>query len=186
MLSGRFRERLETEFQARRAANPRYSLRAFARFLHADHSTLSQILRGTRPAPARQIRAWAALLGHSKEEAAAYIVAEQSLDIASARRQHQMHHWTAEALSVSTEPVHWEILRLVRQPGFRADSRRIAARTNTSVDAVNLALSRLFRLRLLSAVAPGKWKDLTGLKRLTEREFRNLALQRVREKAAEA
>jgi hypothetical protein len=48
MLMRRFRDRLEAEFQARRAKNARYSLRAFARFLHGEHSTLSQILRGSR------------------------------------------------------------------------------------------------------------------------------------------
>ncbi len=184
MLIGKFRDVLEAEFAARRARNARYSLRAFARALGVDHSTLSQILRAARPAPARQIRAWAARLGYSKEEAAAYVVAEQALDMTSARRQRQIDNWTAEALSVTTEPAHWAILRLCRQPGFKTDSRWIAAKVGVSVDAVNLALSRLFRLGLLGAAEPGKWKDLSGLKRLTEREFRKLALARVRERAA--
>jgi hypothetical protein len=48
---------------------------------------------------------------------------------------------------------------------------------------VNVALSRLLRLGLLEAVSTREWKDLTGA--ATERSFRKLALQRVREKAAE-
>ena len=40
---------LEREFARRRARNGRYSLRAFARDLGCDHSTLSQWMRGTRP-----------------------------------------------------------------------------------------------------------------------------------------
>jgi transcriptional regulator with XRE-family HTH domain len=185
MFNQRFRDRLKEALAAKRAANPRYSLRAFAQFLKADHSTLSQILRGNRPAPARQIRAWCARLRLSAEEATAYIVAEHAPDIVTTRRQAQLHHWTAEALAITTELEHWEILRLVRQPNFRADSRWIAARIGVSVDQVNIAISRLFRLRLMEAKSRGKWNDLTGLPRLTERDFRRVALARVREKAAE-
>jgi transcriptional regulator with XRE-family HTH domain len=39
---------LETEFARRRRVNPRYSLRAFARSVNLEHSTLSQLLRGKR------------------------------------------------------------------------------------------------------------------------------------------
>jgi len=104
MLKRRFRDRLEQEFSTRRLANPRYSLRSFARLLRADHSTLSQILRGARPAPAQRIRAWATRLGLSAEEAAAYIAAEHVPDDATRVRQAQLHHWTAEALAVVSEP----------------------------------------------------------------------------------
>jgi hypothetical protein len=182
----RFRDRLRTEFAARCAANPRYSLRAFARFLRADHSTLSQILRGSRPAPARQIRAWASRMGLSREEAAAYIAAEHVPDAATLGRYSQMHHWTAEALAVVAEPVHVEILRLMRQRGFRADSRWIAAQTGAGVDEVNVAISRLMRLGLLEMKSASRWKDLTGLARLTGGEFRKLALRKIRQKAMEA
>jgi hypothetical protein len=54
-----------------------------------------------------------------------------------------------------------------------------------SVHTVNLALSRLLRLRLLEVSTTGEWKDRTGLRRLTEREFRKLALMRVRQSATE-
>jgi len=43
-----FRLRLQAELARRCAGNPRYSLRAFARRLGVDHSTLSQLLRGRR------------------------------------------------------------------------------------------------------------------------------------------
>jgi transcriptional regulator with XRE-family HTH domain len=180
-----FRETLQSEFDARRSKNGRYSLRAFARLLSADHSTVSQILRGTRTAPATKIRAWSVKLGLSREEAAAAIIAEQSRDPATARRQRQVDNWTAEALSITTEPVHWEMLRLVRQPNCRNDSIWIAGRLGVSVDAVNVAFSRMLRLGLIGTTPQGRWKDLTGLSRLTEREFRTLALAKVREKAAE-
>src|SRR6059058_5634294 len=98
----RFRERLEQELKNRRAKNARYSLRAFAAFLGTDHSTLSQILRGTRRAPVGSIRLWARKLGMTPEEAAVYIAAEHVPDPATAERQEQLRHWTAEALGIVT------------------------------------------------------------------------------------
>src|SRR6185295_10077963 len=79
-IGSMFRERLQQEFEARRQKNPRHSLRAFAAFLGTDHSTLSQILRGTRPAPAARIRVWGRKLGLSAEEAAVYIAAQHVPD----------------------------------------------------------------------------------------------------------
>jgi predicted enzyme related to lactoylglutathione lyase len=43
---GGFRELLQRELAKRCAENPQFSLRAFAKALRIDHSTLSQILRG--------------------------------------------------------------------------------------------------------------------------------------------
>jgi transcriptional regulator with XRE-family HTH domain len=180
-----FNRRLELEFEERRRKNSRYSMRAFALLLGVDHSTLSQILRGTRRMPAGRIRAWAKRLGIRNDEAAIYIAAEYLMDSPTAARQEQLRHWVAEAASIMTEKVHREILRLSRSPGFRADSRWIAEQIGVSVDTVNVALSRLLRLRLIEVSPTGQWKDLTGLPNLIAREFQSLALKRVREMAAE-
>jgi transcriptional regulator with XRE-family HTH domain len=185
MRESKFRERLEQEFDARRIKNLRYSLRAFAAFLATNHSTLSQILRSSRRIPVQQIRTWASKLGMSLEEADVYIAAESIPDQPTTQRQEELRHWTAEALVIVNARVHWEILRLCHTPGFQPDCRWIALQIGESVDNVNLALSRLLRLRLLEVSTTGEWKDRTGLPRLTEREFRKLALMRVRQSATE-
>ena len=69
---------------------------------------------------------------------------------------------------------------------FRADCRWIALQIGAEVDEVNMAFSRLLRLGLLEVRSAGTWREMTGLKSPTEKEFRKLALARVREKAAEA
>jgi transcriptional regulator with XRE-family HTH domain len=181
-----FQEVLRREFQARRAKNPRYSLRAFAALLGTDHSTLSQVMRGTRRPPIRQIHGWARKLGMTPEEATVHVAAQHLPDAATAERQEQLRHWTAEAMGVVTERAHWEILRLSHAAGFKPDCRWIAEQTSTTVDEVNVALSRLLRLRLLKITGAGKWTDTTGLRRPNERDFRKLALVRVREEAAKA
>jgi uncharacterized protein (TIGR02147 family) len=178
-----FRERLRVEFEARRKRNARYSLRAFAAFLGADHSTLSQIMRGTRPISDGRIRSWSRKLGLNKEEIAIYLAAEKIPDAAKFVRQERLRHWTADAIGVVEDRVHWQILRLSRAPKFRPDCRWIAERTGASVDQVNLALATLLRLRLLKTTAAGKWTDSTGLPHLTEHEFRKIALARIRQSA---
>jgi hypothetical protein len=137
------------------------------------------VLKGSRRAPVKQIRAWSRLLGISPEEITDYLAAEHVPDASTAERQAQLRHWTAEAMAIVSGKTHWEIVRLSRAPDFRPDCRWIARQAGVSVDDVNLALTRLLRLGLID----GQWKDRTGLPCLGG-GFRKLALAKVR-KAAE-
>jgi transcriptional regulator with XRE-family HTH domain len=189
MKEQRFRYRLQRAWEERRQNNSRYSLRAFAVFLGADHSTVSQVLRGLRRASTSQIRAWSAKLGMSREEAAAFVAAEHLPDESAAQRERHLRHWSAEALQLIADRTHWEIVRSSRIPGFRLDCRSFARQVSVSVDDVNMALSRLLRLGLIGMEAHGTLIDLTRLDNLgqdnvTEAKFRRMALIRVREKAA--
>jgi hypothetical protein len=176
-----FLERLTLEFAARQKTNPRYSLRAFAAFLETDHATLSQVMRGRRRATVQQIRRAGKKLGLSPEEITVHLAAEHVPDTSTVQRQARLRHWTAEALALAAGRTHWKIVRLIRQPGFRADCRWIAAQVGAGVDEVNVALTRLLRPELID----GRWCDRTGFAKLSECEFRKLALGRVRRKAAE-
>ena len=176
-----FRERLNLEFAARKQANPRYSLRAFAAFIETDHSTISKILSGSRKVTSRQLRTIGKKLGMSAEEITVYLAAEHVPDTASAKRQAMLTHWTAEALAVVSGRLHWAIVQASRRPEFRMDCRWLAAELRTTADEINLALTRLLRLELIDA----RWQDRTGSAALSECEFRKLALTRIRKKAAE-
>jgi len=182
-MAERFRERLQREFDERRAKNARFSLRAFATLLGAEHATVSQILRGKRRAPIARIRVWAKRLGLDPEEASAYIAAEHLPDEETAARESQVRHWTAEAAAILAGRVHWEIFRLCGARTFRADVRWIAAECGASADEVNVAFARLLRLGLVETARDGAWKAM--VKAGSEREFRGIALKRVRAKAAE-
>ena len=50
---------MKAEFSRRRRINSRYSMRAFAKSIGMDHSTLSQILRGKRPLTRKAMRSLA-------------------------------------------------------------------------------------------------------------------------------
>ena len=180
-----FAERLRQEFEARKVRNARYSLRAFATLLDADHATLAQVFLGTRHPPVARISTWARQLGLDREEAQAYVAAAHARDDATLARQHQLRHWSAEALAVVTDRAHFEILRLLHLPGFRKESGWIAEEACVSVDQVNIALQRLLRLGLISMPPGESWRDLTELRALTQTAFRRVALARVRKMAAE-
>ena len=185
MIERRFKDRLLEEFQLRAGKNRRYSLRAFATFLEADHSSLSQIMRGARSTPTSGIRRWAKKLDVGREEITAYIAAEQAPDAQTFARQEHLRHWTAEAMSVVTNPAHWQIPRLTRTGAFEPNSIWISKQIGASVDEVNIVLSRLLRLGLLEMDGSAKWRETTGLEEITEGSFRKIALARVRQKSAE-
>ncbi|MBI4905075.1 MAG: helix-turn-helix transcriptional regulator [Acidobacteria bacterium] len=175
-----FAQRLSEELLARKHANPRYSLRAFAALLGTDHAVISQILRGRRRPPTARIQEWAKRLGIDREQALAYVTEAHVPGPEVLRRQEELRHWAAEALSVVTGDLHFEILQLTRQEGFQPDCRWIAQRSGHPVDAVNMAISRLLRLRLLE-MAGGRWRDLTQPPVRNLREFRQVAAARVRQ-----
>jgi transcriptional regulator with XRE-family HTH domain len=60
--ASRLRTILGNEFARRKRINRRYSLRAFARSVEIEHSTLSQLLRGKRAMTWRSIRSIAATM----------------------------------------------------------------------------------------------------------------------------
>lgn len=124
-----FRQALQTEFERRRQRNPRYSLRAFARYLGTDHSTLSQILRSKRNLSPRMLRRFGERL---RTEAG--IVDDACVE------QH------AE-----------RILQLAKAPSFRTHSRWIATHTGIPLDAVNVALHRLLHHGDLVMKSANRW-----------------------------
>src|SRR5688572_5330386 len=120
------------EFERRRAANRRYSLRSFARALAVDHSSLSQILRGRRRVKANGILALGRRLG----------VAEDRL---------------AELCAIENDNA---VLGAVARPGFRANSRWLAITLGIPIDAVNIALQRLLRTGALIMKSRERWQEV--------------------------
>lgn len=125
-----FRDILRHEFERRRENNSRYSLRAFARSIGIDHSTLSQILRGRRRLTQRTI----ARLGGSLKLSSAEI---------------------AESCTAANDAA---VLAVVARPSFRADSRWIATVAGITLDDVNVSLQRLLYRGALIMASPTEWR----------------------------
>src|SRR5205814_10591138 len=89
-------------------------------------------------------------------------------------------------LAIVRDRIRWQVLCLSKSPTFRRDIRWIAEQVGAPIDRVNIAVSRLVRLELLDMSSPGTWRDRANTAALTEQDFRDLALVRIREKAAES
>ncbi len=129
-----FRRFLQSEFERRKGANPRYSLRSFARLLAVDHSTLSQILRGKRRLTSRVVETLGRRLRLTSAAIAEYCALENDA----------------------------AVLASLRRTGFQASSRWIAVRLGIPIDAVNVALQRLLRTGMLAMPSRGTWEALRG------------------------
>ncbi|HYV47572.1 MAG TPA: VOC family protein [Myxococcaceae bacterium] len=147
----RFREILQAELARRCAKNERYSLRAFARALGIDHSTLSQIIRGRRSASPAAIRRLGPKLGLSAERIE--VLASQERSRASDPEERAL----LDASRVLTERHHLAILELARLGDFRPDSRWLGRVLGLSTDTVNVAIARLARLHLIE-LAGSTWR----------------------------
>ncbi len=120
---------LRAELERRRGANPRYSLRSFARDLHVDHSTLSQMLRGKRRLTGRNVRAFGRRLRLAAPE-------------------------IAELCALENESA---VLSALDRPNFQADSRWVASMIGIPLDEVNVTLQRLLRKRIVTMAARARW-----------------------------
>ena len=109
----RFRELLATELARRQRQNPRYSLRGFARLLGISHSTLSRLLKSSRPVSSRTVNALGPRLGLSArrlttivadEDAAALIhcIKGRAASRAASGRRRQTRQASCSSSSVST------------------------------------------------------------------------------------
>jgi transcriptional regulator with XRE-family HTH domain len=175
-----FTERLRQEFARRRATNPRYSLRAFARFLGLEHSTLSQIFRGRRAMPAGTLTSLAVKLRLGAEETVAYLGACALGDAERLAAQVSQMSWLAEAAALMRTSAHWQLLALIESAEWRPDMRWAAAKTGRTIDELNEAMSRLLRLGLIQVDSGGRWRvdrEIAGRDAGAQRE---IALERAR------
>lgn len=129
-----FHELLDRELTRRKQNNPRYSLRAFARQLGIDHSTLSQILRRRRRLTTRVLRRLGAALR----------VAQADIDRATA---------LANADAVAA---------VVRDPAFRPDCRWIASKLAMRLDDVQIALHDVLRTGRVIIRSRHYWEAMNG------------------------
>lgn len=173
-----FREYLRQELAARCARNPQYSLRAFAVFLGVHHSTLSQVMRGKRTVTRAIVEKFGFRLGLAAEQMERFLQAEAALPVDALEATTQLARDTAEVLE---DWRNFAILELTRLDDFQPDSRWIARMLGITVDEVNVALSRLCRLRLLR-MDGAKWQDQLGDVVMDAAHFHEAAMRNLLER----
>lgn len=144
--SERLRLRLQAELVRRCQANPRYSLRAFARALEIDGSVLSKILAGKRTVGPRAARKLVARLSLSPGESAQLLDALAGLPSSAPDAYRSL---AADSFEIVSDWYHFAILELLRVEGFRPDIKWVARCLGISLAEAQAAVERLQRVGML-------------------------------------
>lgn len=177
-----FRDFLQSELVRRCKVNPRYSLRAFARYLKLESSYLSKLLQGKRAVTEKLIeRVRAPLaLGPDQVERFHQNARRSKQDRRKQRSRTTVAEFktlTVDSFYVVSEWYHYAILELTSVQGFKADARWIGRILDLPVPVVNAALERLIRLGMLkeeNGVLTCKENHTTVGNDFTHAAFRNL------------
>ena len=167
-----YRELLQRELADRKAANPAYSLRAFARDLKVNPATLSQTLNRKRKLSLRNAHKIADHLSLSPEEIKSLFGPNGRAE----RSEYQYLNFAEDRFRLVSDWYFLAILSLARIPTSRSDPKWIARRLGISVYEVKAALTRLKRMRLIK-VNRGKLKR-TALPLMTGHDISSSAFRK--------
>ncbi len=165
------RRHLTLELERRSKANPRYSLRAFAKSLSIDSSYLSKIMAGKR-----QLSHISLMRLSEKLDFAPQLI--ESLDTSLESQQ-----FTSLELSrfrVISDWYHYAILEMTKLENFNSDPRWIATSLGISQAEALAAIQRLKDVHLLEIKPNGKWEihnHSTTRHKYTDAAFRQLQKQ---------
>jgi len=162
-----FQDFLRSALVRRCHKNPRYSLRAFAKNLDIDCSTLSKLMNGKRPLSRKMTHILAMKLGLKQAEIKKFLEESARSEIAATTQTPaHSHSHTYDVLAddisaVISDWYHYAILELLRVDGLKLSVKTAAKALGLTVHEVSDALQRLQRLNLLKIEGHG-WVDLTS------------------------
>ncbi len=144
-------KKLNAEFERRKKINPRYSLRAYAKFLSLDVSVLSRILTNKSKVTNKVLLKIAEPLSLTPEE---YQIYEKEISLHNKRKSsvlefQALHHLQIEEIKIIQEWYHYVIMELTCLSDFEPTAEWISKRLAISETDAQLALERLVKLNLL-------------------------------------
>lgn len=146
----------------RQRQNPRYSLRAFARDLNVDSSTLSQIMNGKRSVPSKNARDFAARLGLNEKECTLFIESinrtSTNIDDIKISKLDQRFMLDESYYKVLAEWEHYAVLDLFDLKDFEPTAEFVQKRLNLTEARTDMVLNNLVNSGLLVMEKNGKWK----------------------------
>ena len=154
-----FRKYLQTELLQRCKKNPSYSLRAFAKSLDVDPSTLSKILKGKRPLGSKLIVQLGARCGLKPGDLKPYFQDEVA---AGSTPSHSFEQIALDRFAIIADWYHFAILELMTVKGFEPSAKWIARSLGISVVEANMAIERLQRAGFIEIGKDGKWRDISS------------------------
>jgi uncharacterized protein (TIGR02147 family) len=140
-----FRLWLQKQFTERCKNNARYSLRAFAKNLELDASSLSQILSGKRKLSKKGIQNICDKLSVSPKDLQMFGLTEKK------KNKEAVNYFQVnmDSFSIISDWYHYAIMELTYISGFKADPKWIAKKLSITVEESKAAIERLKRLEVL-------------------------------------
>lgn len=160
-LPSDFRALLQNELVARCKKNRSYSLRAFARALDVESSSLSKILNGKRKITDASLSKLGERIGLVPEVLDGY---RSSLSASAPGHEQQLkfQQMGMDAFRVLSDWYHFAILELMHTISFEPNAKWVARALGLTVSEVNIAIGNLSRLGFIEITADGKWIDKAG------------------------
>lgn len=196
-----YRSVLKAELETRRARNPRFSLRAFAKRVGLSASFISDVMRDRRGlslSAAAQIGERLGYSAYEKRLMRAMVEASESNDESSRKqarvfldvaRELDKDPFTESAVATIADWHHFAILELTDVTGFNSDPKWIAGRLGITVREVERAIQALLDLKLLTRSEAGDLKttdSFTSFPDHTPSEARREAHRQILKKALTA
>lgn len=150
---------LRAEYLKRRAKNPSYSMRAFAKQLSLSPARLCQVLNGKRPMTSKQVEKIVTCLKLSpgrQQFLLESVIRTGTKGKKFSPKYAQIH---LDQFKFISDWYHSAILCLIKTNGFKSEPKTIAARLGLSVVEVQAALDRLAALGLIER-CPGQIKAI--------------------------
>lgn len=140
-------EFLISEFKTRKARNPNFSMRAFAKWLGISPAQLSQMLAGKRPITFKLMNAMSERLGISPiEKKALFDSLLKDKDFVEGAIEKKVLRLQEDQFRLISDWYHLAILSLTKMPEAKPDPRWISRRLGITVEQAHEAVLRLVRL----------------------------------------
>ena len=184
---------LQNEFTHRKSSNPGYSLRAFARILKIDHSTLSQIMRGKRDLSSERVEKLGMAIGlppdviqgfKDKQFPGVRLSREPSKK--NAPGVPDPNQLLLDVYHIVAEWYHYAILELMKVQGFESKPEWVAKKLGISTMEVRVAFERLVRVGFIQVGTSGAWTPGRPVASPTGNPYVASAYERQQRRAIEA
>lgn len=175
---------LQGELVRRCQANPKYSMRAFAKMLGVESSALSKILHGKRAVSSPMLKKIAQRLALSPvtlRELEAQLVERRGRKAEAPIPAPDYRQLTLDHFQIISDWYHYAILELVAVEGFQPKAAWIARALGVSISEAQAAVDRLLRLEYLEISPDGRWIDRAGDVTNIKSEFTTIAQRKLQE-----
>lgn len=173
---------LQQELVRRCQANPRYSLRAFAKFLDVDPSFLSKLFNGKRAATPEIIRTFSRRLDVGPDKESQFLQLIKAPETSVDKNYNQL---ALDYFRLIADWYHYAILELIQIDGFESSEKWISRSLGISTAEAKTAVERLIRLELIEAREDGVWVNKSGSNTTVGNEFTDVAFRKLQKSILE-